>query len=934
MEAILPHLKGVGRDYSSNLVVFPGKRPSHFLRKSLAKEVRGSFIPPVILSMDEFIDFVYELKEVRRKTKLETIDAIALLYELHRKAAQPLGGDNFMTPDRFFPIGVKIHRDIEELFIEWVPLKKIREIEPLIKEGIPQPSIERLQSLSTFHEEFYKLIDSMDISTRSSRYRGVSESISGVDLSQFQQIIFAGFFALTVSEKVLFGKMLSWTNVLFLFKDGIGIQDKLSDLGIKLEGEGNEEVLPEINFYRSPDTHGQVFAVSRLLKNKLEEKIPLDEKTVIVLPAVETLFPLFHQTLPLIGEENYNISLGYPLHRTPVYGFFNNLMELIASMDDDRVYTPDYLNFLLHPYTKNLYCDGSAETTRIMFHTIEEKLTKSRTRNFLTLSEIEGDEGLYKNIMEKLSKTETGVTEDILMQHLKTIHQNTINKFFSFQNVQDFAIKSIEILIYIFSSSTAFLHPLSYPFSEAFIQSLDTISKSLMKDIRFTETRSYFTLFRKYLATCYMPFEGTPVKGLQVLGVLETRNLSFERVFVLDMNEEVIPETRKEDTLLPFRVREILGLPTYIDRDKLSAYYFETLWKGAKEVHLFSIDNEKKEKSRFIEQLLWEKQKQDGRKDSKPYFKSIQYKVNLENKVPAEIMKTTDMVKLLVNYPYSGTSLDTYLKCRLQFYYKYVLTIGKKEEIAEGIEKVDIGKFVHTALSQFFGKRKGFPLKEKDINLEEMDTLIDDLFEKEYGKDPVGATYLLKKQIKIHLEDFLKNYTIPLVKEYPVTVLHVEHNVKIEKNSFMLRGCLDHVEERGEKIFIIDYKTSANPAYLQINFDKLEPIKRETYREAIGSLQLPFYLLLYSETTGKKVGELDGLFLLLGRMFISRDIELPLFGSLDNGMEKFKQMETVIFNLLKEIVDPKTPFKPTSDRKEICPNCDFTYLCGTQWVVK
>ena len=90
MEAILPHLKGVGRDYSSNLVVFPGKRPSHFLRKSLAKEVRGSFIPPVILSMDEFIDFVYELKEVRRKTKLETIDAIALLYELHRKAAQPL----------------------------------------------------------------------------------------------------------------------------------------------------------------------------------------------------------------------------------------------------------------------------------------------------------------------------------------------------------------------------------------------------------------------------------------------------------------------------------------------------------------------------------------------------------------------------------------------------------------------------------------------------------------------------------------------------------------------------------------------------------------------------------------------------------------------------------------------------------------------------
>jgi len=882
--------------------------------------------------MDEFIDFVYDSQGVQSNIKLETIDAIALLYDLHKKSPTPLGRDHFLTPDRFFPIGTKIYKDIEELLIEWVPIQKVKEIDSLIKEGIPQPSVERLQTLSYFYEEFYEMIDPMGISTRSSRYRRVAEKITEKDLRQFQQIIFSGFFALTQSEKVLFRKMLSWENVHFIFQDGTGIEDKLSDLGIKLESYNGEEVQPGINFYRSPDTHGQVFALSRILKNMLDEGIPLDEKTVIVLPSVETLFPLFHHSLAILKAEDFNISLGYPLQRTPIYGFLNSLMELVTSMEGERVYVPDYLNFVLHPYTKNIYCNGSSEVTRIMFHTIEEGLTSSRTKKFLTLPEIEEDEALYEKIMGRLSKEETGNTEEILRGHLKTIHQNTIEKFLSFKNVQDFAQKSIDILIFIFNHSTARLHPLFYPFSEAFIQSLETISKSLMKDLGFTDARSYLTLFRKYLATRYTPFEGTPIRGLQVLGVLETRNLTFDRVFILDMNEEVIPDTRKEDTLLPFRVREILGLPTYVDRDKLSAYYFETLWKGAKEVHLFSIESDEKEKSRLVERLLWERQRMDRQKDSGFYIKSVQYRVNLENKNPAEITKSNETVKLLRNHTYSATSLDTYLRCQLQFYYQYVLMIDRKEEVAERIERADIGKFVHTALSRFFEKRKGFTLKEKDLNLKEMDSLIDGLFEKDYGKDPIGEAYLLKRQIKTRLEDFLKNYTLPVIREYPITVLDVEHSLLIEKNSFMLKGRLDHMEERGDKIFIIDYKTSSNPDYLRINFEKLDLNRRETWSNAIGSLQLPFYLLLYSKAYDKRVEELDGLFLLLGRMAINKEIEVSLFEDSENRMEKFELLETVIFKLLREIIDPVSPFEPARDRKELCPDCDFKYICGTQWI--
>jgi CRISPR/Cas system-associated exonuclease Cas4 (RecB family) len=307
--------------------------------------------------------------------------------------------------------------------------------------------------------------------------------------------------------------------------------------------------------------------------------------------------------------------------------------------------------------------------------------------------------------------------------------------------------------------------------------------------------------------------------------------------------------------------------------------------------------------------------------------------VSLENKLPGEIRKTKEIVSFLKNFSYSPTALDSYLKCPLLFYYRYVLGIEKKEEVTETLERMDIGKFVHGVLSAYFGKRRGVLLKDQDISLKEMGSLIDGRFEMEYGKDPVGSAYLLKRQIKDHLEDFLKYYTLPLIREVPVTVLQVEESVRAEKNGFRLKGRLDHIEKRGEKTVIVDYKTSSGPTYLRIRFDRLDPERRETWDEAIGSLQLPLYLLLYSEASGKRVEELDGMFLLLGRKSLSREIEHSLFADLDDPGQKFEQLKTVIFSLLNEIVDPSQPFRPSSDVKGECPSCDFKNLCGTQWVI-
>ncbi len=924
---ISPH----NRDYSDSLVVFPGRRPAHFLRKELARREKGSFIPPIIYSMDDFVDYVGEsVQPVRR---IETVDAVAVLHQIHRSAPERLGGESFLTLDSFFSLGIKIYKDIEELYIEGTPPAMVKEIQPFTDEMIPRHALSRLQSLHFFHKTFYDRVSRMGMATRSMRYRTAAERVLEGCIDRFEKVIFGGFYALTKSEKDIFRKLLPVEKAVFIFQDGPGLAEQLAELGVEIE---TGDVLaprdgPEIHFYSSPDTHGQVFALGSVLREKTEREGSPDEKTTIVLPSSETLFPLLRHGVTCLNKEDFNISLGYPLHRTPVFGFLNNLMELIGSMEDDRVYVPDYLKFALHPYTKNIYCKGNAEVTRIMFHTMEETLRKSRTRTFVALPEIENNHNLLNSIVEKLRQEEEGMAGEEIREHLRMIHLNTIERFLSFRDIGDFAAKCTELLTFIFNSSTARLHPLFYPFSESFIRALDIVSRSLMKDMSFAERTSYFTFFRKYVMTGHVPFPGTPLKGVQVLGFLETRNIKFDTVFILDVNEEVIPDTSREDTLLPLKAREILKLPTYLDKDRLLAYYFENLIRGAKEAHIFFIENDSKERSRFVERLFWERQKRDRSTRAADYVQAVQYKVKLGNGAPAAVPKNEEVIGFLKDFTYSATVLDTYLTCPLRFYYSCVLDLGRKEEITGDIERADIGKFIHRVLSIYFSKRKNRVLKDSDMDREEMDNLIENLFAREYGANPAGAAYLLKAQIKAHLSDYLQKYRVPLVKEKEVTVIGVEEPFETNISSFRLKGRLDVVERRDRIIHILDYKSGSSVSNLSINFEKLDPDDRDSWDEAIGSLQLPFYLILYSECTGIKIEDLRGMFLLLGRSAIDREIELPLFGAQEQDTN-FDGLKAVIFGLLREIVDPDVPFEAARDRKGSCPGCDFQHICGTQWV--
>ena len=925
VEKVAEHLIGIEKDYSSSLVIFPGKRPSHFLRKVLADKEKSSFIPPVILSIDEFIEHVHDESLGLGGRKLEAIDAISILYTIHAASPEHLGRKSFLTPDTFFPVGMKLYNDLEELSIEGIPSKKVKEIDSIAGENIPEPTAKRLQSLSYFYETFYKRIEEGHFSTRSSRYRAVSENIDRLNLDRFKKVILAGFFALTESEKKIFRSLMEREKALFIFQEGEGMKNKLSDLGITQREFSPTE--PEIHCYKSPDSHGQVLGASMLLKNRIDKNERIDESTVIVLPSSETLVPLFHQALSLLDPDNYNVSLGYPLQRTPLFGFFNNLMEVVFTMDGDRLYIPYYLEFILHPYTKNIYFQGRADITRILFHTIEETLTEKRTRKFLSLSELENDEAILGSIKEKILRVEPDITLKMMRDHLEAIHAQSIRKMLSFKDVGDFARKLKEVVVYIYQNSTARLHPFFYPYSESFITHLDILSRSLMKEIQFQEVGSYFTLFKKYIMTSYTPFVGTPLRGVQVLGFLETRNLKFENVLFLDANEGILPDTTREDSFLPFKARQMLGLPTYLDREEIMSYYFNTLISGAKEAHLFYIENDEKEKSRFVEKILWERQKREGKRDDKKYVKTIQYSVNLREENPRPIKKSVEMIKFLKEYRFSASSLNTYLFCPLQFYYEYVLGLREREVVSEEFEKEEIGSFVHLVLSDYFKGKTGSVLTEKEMNLKEFEKVIHQHFEEQYGKDPAGEIYLLRNQVENHLKDFIKNYQVPKTREFQTKIVGLEQRIDVTKNSFKLGARLDRIEKRGDRTVIIDYKTSANKNYLTIHYNKLDMKNRDSWSEAIGSLQLPFYLLTYSTLTGEKPENIDCMFLLLGRARIDSDIEVPLFKNETEFKENFGNLTQVIFGLMREIVNPDQPFLPTIDLKNNCGRCAYGYIC-------
>ena len=508
---VVSRLESITNDYSSSIVVFPGKRPAHFVRKAMAERIGGSFIPPRIFSIDSFIEYLVSEKLGLDYKPLDNFDAVALLFDIHTSFAEHLGGEHFNSIDRFIGLGLKLYTELEELVMADVSVRRVSDA----MEAVP---LGRLQALPRYFERFYAVVEEKGFITRALNYRKAASQIDSVDFSSHQSILFAGFYAYTVLEQRILSSLLRRENSGFIAQQGPGLQNHVHALGIDVDNVEPPESLsaPACHFYKASDTHGQVFALSQKIKTMLASGTPLNEKTAIILPTADALFPVVHQALPLLPQDQYNIALGYPLQRTPLFGFLSNLMDLGAGARNADVPAPEYTTFVLHPYTKNIRFGQRSDVTRVLFHAIEKHLAETQSRSFVSLESLEKNNVLLDGVCRSLAAAGIEVSLGDLQKHLRTIHDQTIRQFLNLKSLGDFAARAVEILQYIYKQSTATRHRFFHPYAQRFIELFESIRMSLLAPHRFSDPASYFAFLRNAVASEEVPFSGTPLVGLQV----------------------------------------------------------------------------------------------------------------------------------------------------------------------------------------------------------------------------------------------------------------------------------------------------------------------------------------------------------------------------------------------------------------------------------
>ena len=930
LQEVVSHLESV--DLARTLVVFPGKRPSHVLRKMLAAQRKAGFIPPPILSYDEFIRHLSERHLGILAPDLDPLDAAALLYDIHSSRSEQLGGVHFRTFDEFLPLGLRLFDELEELHLAGADVKSIAA-------KVGSLTFGNKHLLSAYFEEFYRRITDQQWSTRSTRLVALARSGESLDLSAYEKIILAGFYALTPTDRQLFKQLMKNDHVVVIFEAGHGLGRHVEQLDMKGKGDsrsqmdlfanGNdEEERPreaDISFYKSTDIHGQVFALSALIKELKERNEPLDERTAIVLPSSDALFPVLFQTLALLPEEGYNISLGYPLSRTPLYALLSALLDLVAGTRDGLVQTAAYIRFVLHPYIKNIRRGKRTDVTRVLFHALEDLLAR-RPATSVRLDALESEHLLFDRIAKGLSD-EVEISASELKEHLASIHEQTIKPFLNPGTLGEFASHLADLIIFINKESTAYQHPLFSRYAEKLLAVAEKIISSGASAKQFGQLTSFATFLQSYIGPQTVPFPGTPLHGLQVLGLLETRALSFERVIVLDASDDVLPGARGTEMLIPQGMRESLGLETYHDREEMTEYYFMNLVEGAREVHLFFTENNKREKSRFVEKLLWSRMQKQGARDD---VRLARYRIHLGNQDPVPLKKTTSVAAYLNEFEFSTTALDEYLKCQLRFYYRYVLGLRERDEVGDEIEQIDVGTLVHRILKSYFEPLKEKPLTVADIDIDRMVRITEETIEQMFGPNR-GAIYLLKQQSVSKMKEFLESYQKKLLEGESVTIVALERGYSVVRDGHHFSGRIDRVERRGERTVILDYKIRQDDTPYKVRWRAFDPKDRATWSNAIGSLQLPMYSLLYSEQTGEPVSGISPAYLFLGRNYIDPTIETGLTKDGNITEEMHKNLHKVILELVREIKDASVPFQPTEDIKKQCPGCPYQTMCGTQW---
>ncbi|MDE2028536.1 MAG: PD-(D/E)XK nuclease family protein, partial [Candidatus Omnitrophica bacterium] len=453
---------------------------------------------------------------------------------------------------------------------------------------------------------------------------------------------------------------------------------------------------------------------------------------------------------------------------------------------------------------------------------------------------------------QSLSAVETGAGPANIKETILSVHRAFLNGFEDIRSALDLAA-SLQNFVDFMQAYSAMDQ---YPFNAQIALSLQAIADELRNCVFAAEIFQPADLFKILEEKCQaqmVAFSGSPLRGLQILGLFETRSLNFKNVIVVDANEGLLPSLNIYEPLIPREVMIKLNLDRLELEEEIQRYGFMRLISAARNVHLIYQHNNDRTRSRFLEELIWEQEQRASKLGAVPLIRGV-FDVSVD-KSPKAVPKTPAMVDFLKSFRFSASSINTYLQNPYNFYCRYVLGLRPKDDLLEDVESRHIGVFIHELLQEVFGIFVGKKPVLDAAFRRYYQKVYDSKFEQTFGRKRRSDTFLMETVLKTRLERFLEQEALRC-EEQVAQVLYVERSfdqvLDLGASKVHLTYRVDRVDEMKDGgIFILDYKTGGlDPMPKEVS----APFSRELLRDKVKSFQMPLYVhYLHQQFPGRRV---------------------------------------------------------------------------------
>jgi len=899
-----------GRSLERLAVVFGGKRPAHFLKRALAAKIGKAFLPPKFYTIDAFMDELAAVSGARQVSG--ALEDAFEIYALARTLTPELleGRETF---SKFLPWAVDILDFIRQLDLEDVADDALKNIQESARIGFPVPaSINKLlQKVMVLRCAFHARLGEKGCTSRGLQYLRAKENVphwrAAADLDE---IIFANFFYFHKTEEAVVKHLHAAGKATLVFQGDQAKWDVLKHITKKFGCELKEGATPtpttfELQAYSALDVHSEAAVVRDILLG-IKDK----QRAVIVLPDPGALVPL----LSALGEDtgDLNVSMGYPLKRGSLYLLLEAVFKAQISRREGRYYAKDYLAVMSHPFVKNLHRAGRAEDAafmRVLVHKLEEVLkgrisSESSGRLFVALDELEGEAVLFDEARDTLRSMGFDVQRPVLMSLLRQAHERFLGSWEKVRDLGAFGAALTSTVELAAAESFMADYPLNVNIAGRIHELCDELQAASFAHETFA-FEEIVQIFEQRIGKELVHFSGTPVKGLQVLGLEETRSLNFDHVIVMDANEGVLPKIGISSSIIPREVMSLLSLDRLELEEEIQRYQFMRVISSAKTVHLIYQKNKQKEPSRFLEELVWEKQMKAGLLAPYPTLRAG-FTVRVASG-PRTVKKTARMLAWLKDLTYSASSVNAYVANPYTFYMTYVLGLREEEDLLDEPDARLIGDFLHKMLEEVYKPLEGKAFDLSTSFEKRFWSVFERRFEETFVRRMRSDAFLVRGVMEHKLRQFLEveRLRAPGIAHFIGFEKDFKGTFRFSAGDMRFKARVDRIEQSYDgKILVLDYKTGSSDKLPKRPLVLSEFPGREEIFESIGSFQLPLYMhFVATEFSAPVVNA--GLYSLrdagINAVFSDKFREQP---AVDFLKPYWRGLEAVV----AEILDPEKPF--------------------------